>query len=92
MQQTSGRTRGLTPDTDRLRELIKARGYRSVSAFARTRAKPRTLINVVCGGQRASEAYLRRIARSLGVDMSELVLDKTQQDDGDGQPDLAAAS
>jgi hypothetical protein len=86
-----GRPLGVRPDTDRLRELIRERGYRSVSAFARTRAKPRTLINVVCGGQRTSEVYMRRLAKTFGVDVSELILTEASGSDGQQEPDGVAA-
>lgn len=80
----------MTPNTERIRELIKARGYHSVRAFARTRKSPRTLLNVVYNGQRASEAYLSRLARSLKVDLAELILSDAEA--GDDQQPLAKAS
>ena len=91
MPPALGRPPGVTPNTERIRELIKARGYHSVRAFARTRKSPRTLLNVVYNGQRASEAYMRRLARSLkAADVTEIII-AGPAEAGDEQPEAEAA-
>lgn len=69
------------PDGDRIRALIEERGYRSVRAFALTRRRPRTLMNVVYTGQNASVEYMKRLAKVLGTTLADITLPETGEDD-----------
>lgn len=71
-----------TPDGQKIRQLIWERGY-SIADFARLinqRPAAQTLYNVVSKNQRISVAYVRNIARGLGVQPSD-ISDWTGDDD-----------
>ncbi len=78
----------LNPDGEKIAALIKKRGYRSVRAFALTRKRPRTLLNVVYTNQRASVEYMRRLARVLGTTVDQITLTEAGGD-GEQEPERA---
>lgn len=61
------------PDGAKIRELMKARGYGGVTAFAESIGRPRQSIwNIVGYEPQTGLVFLRQIARGLGVTVSEI--------------------
>ena len=64
------------PDGEKIRQLIKDRGYISIAQFARSRRRwePSTIYHLCYGTQRGSMKLIGELAEVLGVAPEELVL------------------
>jgi len=85
------------PDSAKILQLIKDRGYRSIAEFARSqrRMSVSTLYNVCHSGQRASLDYFDRLAAALSdgehhVEADDLILSGDDSEDEQRAPALAS--
>jgi transcriptional regulator with XRE-family HTH domain len=71
MAQRTGRPPGVTPDGPKIRQLRVARGLTSKEIAAQVRYDPQSIRHAERGG-RISDVFASRLAKALGVSMSDI--------------------
>jgi DNA-binding XRE family transcriptional regulator len=79
MSQRKGRPRGLTPDGPKIRRLRLERGLTAAQLAPRVPLHPKTLMAIEAANKSLSEVAASRLAKLLGVRMSDI----TDYDDSD---------
>lgn len=83
MSKRIGRPRGVTPDGPKIRRLRVEAGLTAAQLAAQIGLHPGTVINVEGQNRRISHVFASRLARALGVSMSD-ISDWTGDDTGSG--------